>query len=55
MRNVLWLAAFLALPTPSAFARDSLWLLCTGTGTETIESDYTSHVASGQIRLAHSS
>jgi hypothetical protein len=41
MRNVLWLAAFLALPTSSAFARDSLWLLCTGTGTETIKSDKT--------------
>src|SRR5215475_11113750 len=39
MRNVLWLVAFLALPASPAFARDSLWLLCTGTGTETIKSD----------------
>jgi hypothetical protein len=41
MRNILGLAAFLALPSSSAFARDSLWLLCMGTGTETIKSDKT--------------
>lgn len=41
MKNVLWVAAFLALPASPAFARDSLWLLCTGTGTETIKADKT--------------
>jgi hypothetical protein len=41
MRNALWLVAFLVFPTSSAFARDSLWLLCAGTGTETIKSDRT--------------
>ncbi|MDB4953771.1 MAG: hypothetical protein JWO36_1340 [Myxococcales bacterium] len=34
MRQLLWLATFVALPAPPAFARDSLWLLCTGTGVE---------------------
>jgi hypothetical protein len=41
MRSALWFVVFLALPSSSAFARDSLWLLCTGTGIETISSDKT--------------
>jgi hypothetical protein len=41
MRIAPWLVVFLALPSSSAFARDSLWLLCTGTGLETISSDST--------------
>jgi hypothetical protein len=41
MRNALWFVVFLALPSSSAFARDSLWLLCTGTGIETINPDKT--------------
>ena len=38
MRNLLWLVVFLALPTSAAHARDSLWLMCTGNGTEEVKS-----------------
>ena len=39
MTRLLCLAAFLSLPASTASARDSLWLLCTGTGTETVKAD----------------
>ena len=53
MNKSLWVVAVLTLSTSRAFAHDSWWLLCTGTGTETIADKATTTKTKNGIAVSY--